>query len=501
MGGRRGGIPRLVRATDRRDEITACAHWIRGLLDENPLFEKKAETRIGVIVPDMGAVRSDVERIFRRVLMPETDDVFAPSARMPFEFSLGHPLGDVPVIRAALLLLRWAAGPLSEEEMSWLLLSGYLGDRAQGSAHREQDTGLRAQGYTGNRTGGSGHMAQGGAESDVTADPSTNHPIGPTPGALGTPAMQPSLRMTSMEEYLALGSFDAALRNSGSLSLEISLRNMLREMRRFPALAGVHAQLEDLQKMAAVNHVMDEVRTPGRWVDLAQLLLDQAGWRGAQRRDEIDFQARARWERLLDEVALLDFDGRRVGYREFVGVLETQAGEAIFAAESHGAPVQVMGALEASGQQFDAVWFLGADDQAWPARGRLHPLLPNDVQRRAGMPHATAEDDWELARVVTRRIAASVLGPDIDLLPTLSPKARKDGAPGVVVGPGSDPGPRSGTWGTQGCGRTSVVFSHAERDKDGELRASPLIAEVIADDGAPSRGVGAVAGAAACAWS
>jgi ATP-dependent helicase/nuclease subunit B len=368
--------PRLVRATDRRDEITTCAHWIRGLLDENPLFEKRTETRIAVIVPDMGAVRSDVERIFRRVLMPETDDVFAPSARMPFEFSLGQPLGDVPVIRAALLLLRWAAGPLSEEEMSWLLLSGYLENRDQGSGIRDQDN-----------------------------------------------------------VYLALGSFDAALRNSGSLSLEISLRDTLRKMRdgRFPAPADVRARLEEMQKMAAVNHVREEERTPGRWVDLAQFLLDQAGWRGAQRRDEIEFQARARWERLLDEVALLDFDGRRVRYREFVGILETQAGETIFAAESHGAPVQVMGALEASGQQFDAVWFLGADDQAWPARGRLHPLLPNDVQRRSGMPHATAEDDWELASVVTQRIGSSA---------------------------------------------AAVVFSHAERDKDGELRASPLIAQV-----------------------
>ena len=160
------------------------------------------------------------------------------------------------------------------------------------------------------------------------------------------------------------------------------------------------------------------------------------GLAGAHRRDEIDFQARARWERLLDEVALLDFDGRRMRYQEFIDILETQANETIFAPESHGAPVQVMGALEASGQQFDAVWFLGADDQAWPARGRLHPLLPNDVQGRAGMPHATADDDWELATVVTKRIAAS--------------------AP-------------------------LVVFSHAERDKDGELRLSPLIAEVAQD--------------------
>jgi ATP-dependent helicase/nuclease subunit B len=465
-GGDAEESPRLVRATDRRDEITTCAHWIRALLDENPLFEKRAETRIGVIVPDMGAVRSDVERIFRRVLMPETDDVFAQAARMPFEFSLGRPLGDVPVIRAALLLLRWAAGPLSEEEMSWLLLSGYLENRDQGSGIRDQGDPPPTQADTGLELCNEG---------DGTADPSTavaNHPLAPTTGPPGTPAAQPSLRMTSMEEYLALGSFDAALRNSGSLSLEISLRNMLREMRRFPALAGVHTQLENLQKMAAVNHVSEEVRTPGRWVDLAQFLLDQAGWRGAQRRDEIDFQARARWERLLDEVALLDFDGRRAGYREFVGILEMQAGEAIFAAESHGAPVQVMGALEASGQQFDAVWFLGADDHAWPARGRLHPLLPNDVQRRAGMPHATAEDDWELAATATERIVASVdpnPGLKIETWGTRASEPKSQGTEPREQGSGNR---------GQGSGISCAVFSHAERDKDGELRASPLIALV-----------------------
>jgi ATP-dependent helicase/nuclease subunit B len=358
---------RLVRATDRRAEITACAHWVRSQLGENPLFEEKPPARIGVIAPDARTLRSDIERIFRRVLMPETDDIFAAAARMPFEFSLGQPLGSVPVIRAALLLLRWAAAPLSEEEASWLLLSEHLS--------------------------------------------------------------------TGEAEYLQLAGFDARLRNSGSMSLEVPLSYALRKMRdpRFNALEDVRVRLENLRKMASITHLSEETRTPGRWVDLAQVLLQQAGWLNATRSDEIDFQARAKWERLLDEVALLDFDGQRVKYREFLDVLEMQATETVFAPESHGAPVQVMGAMEASGQQFDAVWFLGANDQSWPMRGRMHPLLPNDLQRRAGMPHATAEDDWELASVVTRRIAAS--------------------AP-------------------------MVIFSHAERDKDGEVRPSPLVAAV-----------------------
>ncbi|MBV8113563.1 MAG: PD-(D/E)XK nuclease family protein, partial [Silvibacterium sp.] len=452
--------PRLVRASDLRDEITACAHWLRGLLDENPLFEANAAMRVGVIVPELRSVRCEIERIFRRVLMPETDDVFASSARMPFEFSLGQPLGEVPVIRAALLLLRWAAEPLNEEQVSWLLLSGYL---SQSTELRAQSTSIyRAQGMDSSQRRQE-RKAFTTEDTESTEETGESKEEG-TAGLSTAAAPQPPLGMTAMEEYLALARFDAELRNSGSLSLEISLRNVLREMRRFPALANVQARLEGLQKMAAVNHIHEEERTPGRWVDLAQVLLTDVGWRGADRRNEIDFQARARWERLLDEIALLDFDGRRVSYRDFLETLEMQAGETIFAAESHGAPVQVMGALEASGQGFDAVWFLGADDQAWPARGRMHPLLPNELQKRTGMPHASTEDDWDLARAVTERIASSVL------LPTLSQKTRKNGAPGATH---SKPKPGF-EWGTHNF----VVFSHAERNKDGELRPSPLIEQI-----------------------
>ncbi|HEX3469860.1 MAG TPA: PD-(D/E)XK nuclease family protein [Silvibacterium sp.] len=375
--------PRLLRATDLRDEITACAHWIRSMLEENPLFEDKLPVRIGVLAPDLAAVRSEIERIFRRVLMPETDDIFAPAARMPFEFSLGQPLASVPVIRAALLLLRWIASPLREEEASWLLLSEFL--------------------------------SAGG------------------------------------KQYLALGRFDGLLRNSGSMSLEVPLPHALRKLRgvRFPALEDLRARLESMLKIAAANYVSEEMRTPSRWVDLAQFLLQQAGWQSGQPRGEIDFQARARWERLLDEIALLDFDGRRMEYHEFLEVLELQASETIFAPESHGAPVQIMGALEASGQQFDAAWFLGVDDQSWPMRGGMHPLLPGDLQRRAGMPHATEDGDWKLAQAVTERIAAS-----------------------------ANPGPGNGTWGTQ---TPLVTLSYAQRNKDGDLRPSPLLSWVVPD--------------------
>lgn len=349
------GQPRteFIRAAGLHEEIAACAWWARGLVEQN------AEARIGILVPDLNAARSEIARVFRRVLMPQADDIFAEQA-MPFEFSLGQPLADAPVIRAALLLLRWLREPLREEELSWLLLSGFLG--------------------------------------------------------------------SSGDDYLALARQDAKRRDSDGLSMEVGLREFLTRPK--TTRTSTRAKLEAMQWAAEKNHIAEEVRPPGNWAELAQLLLREAGWPGAGERGTLHFQAIRRWERALDEIALLDFDGQRVGYGEFLRTLESHAREMIFSPESQGAPVQVMGALEASGQQFDAAWIVSADDESWPLRGRPHPLLPVDLQRRYKMPYADAESDLTLAKAVTARIAAN--------------------AP-------------------------VVVFSHAERSEDGELRPSALL--------------------------
>ncbi len=360
--------PELVRAVDARDEIAACAWWTRTLLEENE------EIRIGVLAPDLHGIRSEIERVFRRVLMPETDDVFASTTTMPFELSLGQPLGNVPVIRAALLLLRWLSGPLREEEISWLLLSGFLS--------------------------------------------------------------------ASEGEYLALARFDAEMRDSGSLSMEVSLSSVLRRLNsvRWPLLESLRLRLNEMRMTVTRNRVMAEKRLPSQCVEITEVLLKQGGWPRAQKADVVEFQALAKWEQLLEEIALLDFDGQRMGYEEFLHRVEQRAGEVIFSPESQGAPVQIMGAMEAAGQHFDAVWFLGADDQSWPLRGRMHPLLPGEIQQHAGMPYANEELDWKLAQSVTRRIVASA---------------------------------------------ATAVVSFAQRDKDGELRPSPLLTQVAPD--APGR--------------
>jgi probable DNA repair protein len=83
--------------------------------------------------------------------------------------------------------------------------------------------------------------------------------------------------------------------------------------------------------------------------------------------------------------------------------------ETLFAPESRDAPIQIAGPAESAGLTADAVWFLGADEDSWPGGGATHPLLPVEIQRAAGMPHAAARLDWELAHAITERLLASAI--------------------------------------------------------------------------------------------
>jgi probable DNA repair protein len=79
----------------------------------------------------------------------------------------------------------------------------------------------------------------------------------------------------------------------------------------------------------------------------------------------------------------------------------------LFAPESSDAPIQITGPAESAGLDADALWFLGADEEAWPASGSAHPFLPVHVQREFAMPHASARHDWDLAESITKRLLQS----------------------------------------------------------------------------------------------
>ncbi len=164
-------------------------------------------------------------------------------------------------------------------------------------------------------------------------------------------------------------------------------------------------------RMKEAQHLLAESarrpQSPLYWTELTARLLESTGWPGARPLSSDEFQAARRWNQTLESCGSLGFDGRRVSWSDFLSILARALDETLFAPESRDAPIQIAGPAESAGLTADAIWFLGAYEDAWPAGSSTHPLLPPEMQREAKMPHATAQLDWDLAESVTARLLAS----------------------------------------------------------------------------------------------
>jgi probable DNA repair protein len=207
-------------------------------------------------------------------------------------------------------------------------------------------------------------------------------------------------------ESRALQAYMRELRSRGMERTEWTLSAFLSQPPAAKLLpeAWVRRMIEAQQKLDLRRN---RPESPLQWAELVPQLLEAAGWPGDRPLSSAEFQAFSRWQQALDTCGSLGFDGRRIGWQDFVSLLRRTLDETLYAPESRDAPIQIAGPAESAGLTADAIWFLGADASAWPSGGATHPLLPLAVQREAGMPHATAQLDWDLADAITHRMLAS----------------------------------------------------------------------------------------------
>ena len=265
-----------------------------------------------------------------------------------FEFSLGVALSGVSLARSAVLLLRWLHEPLSEPEVDWLL--------------------------------GCGHCVAGADEEMALAT------------AMRRLRRRGKERPAwALEDFVgaAAGGYADARPETKTVALAAWSRRML----------AARDKLRTMQRR----------RTPLEWVEAAAGLLEMAPWPGFRPLSSVSFQARERWESVLEQCGSLGFDESSAGmeWAEFVAIVADAVSGTIFAAESSDARVLITEPLESAGQLADGIWFLGANEENWPGRGQPHPLLPIGLQRESGMPHASPLADWQLAKEVTSRLLAS----------------------------------------------------------------------------------------------
>jgi len=314
---------RFYSAANEQAELSACALWCSRYLAGKPL------ARVLVVAHDAGQRRGEIERAF---LKPGGG-----AQPLRFEFSLGVPLLNVGLARAASLLLRWLDESLEEHEVDWLL---------------------------GNGTG----------------------------------AARP-------EEAAALQTVMRGLRRKGLQRTRWTLNAFVRQRAGSAALPS--AWVERMARAQKRLEATPQTQSPLEWAGLVPQLLETMGWPGRTSPTSAEFQAISRWQQAVDSCGSLGFDSRTMTWSEFRSTLERALAETLYSAESQDAPIQIAGPAESAGLSADAIWFLGADEGAWPGSGRTHPLLPIDVQRSARMPHASPQLDWELAESITTRLLAA----------------------------------------------------------------------------------------------
>ena len=150
-----------------------------------------------------------------------------------------------------------------------------------------------------------------------------------------------------------------------------------------------------LQRAAALAKARRELpgsASPAQWAVYIDEALSEAGWPGQRRLGSADFQLVNRWRDLLNDLARMDLVSSHMSLETALNQLEGMVTDAVFQPEAELTRVHLLGPLEASGLEFDAIRLTGMTAANWPPAGSASPLVSRRLQEEHGMPDAVPAD-------------------------------------------------------------------------------------------------------------
>lgn len=336
----------LCQTEDETEELHAAMAWLRERFTP--------DAKLALVVPDLPTRKTALERAFQSEWAPQ----WAPQALLELpdanltdvtlaewvSFSGGTALSALPIYAVVCTLANMAQGQVSLAQLAVLLTSPYIGSPPIERGARQR---LLQQ---------------------LQAQQLTQWPI-----------------ESALEIWRAAG-------------LEKALADCPDWVSRFEVSAGNMALIE---KAGFSPTVLD-------------VLLADWGWPGDAALDSAEYQqlkkwggVRAQWSDMLQFRAQLA-EGQEgvLNVHDSVRYLQEILDGQIFQPKSQDTPLQVLGILEALEQPFDALWFMGAEDQVLPPAARPHPLLPQSLQRHYNSLRATPGRELALARETVTAFSA-----------------------------------------------------------------------------------------------
>ncbi|MEE4219327.1 MAG: PD-(D/E)XK nuclease family protein, partial [Xanthomonadales bacterium] len=341
----------LWKSRSAEDELQAMARWVRHW------YESEPGSSIAVVVPDLQARRSQVERQLQQVLTPGMNPAYV-HAR-PWNISMGTALARIPMIESAFDLLKMLAPKVEIQDVGRILRSPWI----------------------------RGGVSERGQRALLEKCLRENYPR--------------QLRLSEVRYRAG------------------ELRKYDRDHRELPAAEWTAQAWNCPQLLTLINALMEfsheqqAPRAASAWAEAFDSLLSGLGWPLAAENEgagvsatehDHNWQAFQAWRDALRELASLDATVQKMRPGQAIAQLYRICQEQVFQARTPPASIQVLGLYEASGLRFDHLWVLGLNSANWPPASRPNPFIPRALQAAADIPHSGPQRELEVARSVTLRL-------------------------------------------------------------------------------------------------
>lgn len=169
-------------------------------------------------------------------------------------------------------------------------------------------------------------------------------------------------------------------------------------------LKNLHAKAPKLAMLLEKLTDYPAEATPGEWCMLFKARLIALGFPGEYALNTVAYQTVQRFQSLFDDFSTLALVQPRMTTSQALNAFRDMAKSTVFQVRKTPSPIQVLGLLEASGCEYDAIWVMGLTDQCLPQKVKLSPFIPMSLQRDHHMPHALPEREYHLAKQLLERL-------------------------------------------------------------------------------------------------
>jgi probable DNA repair protein len=214
-----------------------------------------------------------------------------------------------------------------------------------------------------------------------------------------------SLRSVLLSPFIANAEKESGKRSLFDLTLmeasnELSLLQLL-SLERCPPLFA-----KQITQFSSVLALSPDKDTVANWLKRFEAALLDIGWPGDRSTNSKEYQALKQHTEMLHR-ACNHYSSDLVSMSQALFYYNLAVNNTIYAPESKGSPIQVLGMMEAAGLTFDYMYILDMNDNVWPPAAAPNPLLPELLQIENKMPHCDAQRELEFSANLIERFKTS----------------------------------------------------------------------------------------------